>query len=225
MRNEARWGYLLTLPFSLNLLVFFAFPFFFSFYLTFTRWDMFNAPEWIGGRNWSQLLQDAAFWLSLRNILLFAAIFVPLQTILALVLAYFLNQSIRGKSFYRMLYFLPVVTPWLAGGTMWGWLLNKTYGLVNYLLTSVSLSPVDWLDSKQWWLPITSVALVNVWKGVGSSMVILLAAIQGCRRIFMKRLPWKGRTGGRCSGGLYSPCVADDFPGSGVIDDFGLSSL
>ncbi|WNQ09897.1 sugar ABC transporter permease [Paenibacillus aurantius] len=179
MRNEARWGYLLTLPFSLNLLVFFAFPFFFSLYLTFTQWDMFNAPDWIGGRNWSRLIQDASFWYSLRNILLFAAIFVPLQTILALVLAYFLNQSIRGKSFYRMLYFLPVVTPWLAGGTMWGWLLNKTYGMVNYMLTSLSLPPVDWLDSKQWWLPITSVALVNVWKGVGSSMVILLAAIQG----------------------------------------------
>lgn len=179
MRREARWGYILTLPFTVHLLVFFAFPFFFSLYLTFTQWDMFNAPAWIGGKNWVRLLDDRSFWSSLRNILLFALIFVPLQTILALVLAFFLNQSIRAKSFYRVIYFLPVVTPWLAGGTMWGWMMNKTYGLANYLLGLMSLPPVDWLDSKHWVLPITSVALVNVWKGVGSSMIILLAAIQG----------------------------------------------
>lgn len=182
MRKESRWGYILTLPFSIHLLVFFAFPFFFSFYLTFTQWDMFNSPVWIGAKNWIRLLDDKSFWYSLRNIMLFAVIFVPLQTIIALVLAFFLNQAIRAKSLYRVIYFLPVVTPWLAGGTMWAWMMNKTYGLANYILGLVSISPVDWLDSKHWVLPIMSVALVNVWKGIGTSMVILLAAIQGVSR-------------------------------------------
>ncbi|MBP1994514.1 carbohydrate ABC transporter permease [Paenibacillus eucommiae] len=179
MRKEARWGYILTLPFSIQLLVFFAFPFFFSLYLTFTQWDMFNLPVWIGASNWIRLLDDKSFWYSLRNVLMFAVIFVPLQTIMALVLAFSLNQAIRAKSLYRVIYFLPVVTPWLAGGTMWVWMMNKTYGLANYLLGIMSISPVNWLDSKHWAIPIMSVALVNVWKGVGSSMVILLAAIQG----------------------------------------------
>jgi multiple sugar transport system permease protein len=140
---------------------------------------MFNSPQWIGVKNWINLIHDESFWYSLRNISLFTVIFVPLQTIFALVLAFFLNQSIGAKSFYRIIFFLPVVTPWLAGGTMWGWVLNKTYGMANYILGILSISPVNWLDSKHWWLPIFSVALVNVWKGVGSSMVILLAAIQG----------------------------------------------
>jgi multiple sugar transport system permease protein len=140
---------------------------------------MFNPPDWIGLRNWSTMLGDKAFWYSIRNIIWFAVVFVPLQTLFALVLAFLLNQSIRGKSIYRLFYFLPVVTPWLAGGTMWNWMMNETYGILNYLLASIDLPSVSWLNSDQWWVPITSVALVNVWKGVGSSMVILLAAIQG----------------------------------------------
>ncbi|MCU6710831.1 sugar ABC transporter permease [Paenibacillus sp. J5C_2022] len=179
LRKEARWGYILTLPFSIQLLVFFAFPFFFSLYLTFTQWDMFNAPVWTGLSNWNRLLEDRTFWHSMKNILLFTVVFVPLQTILALVLAFFLNQAIRAKSLYRIVFFLPVVTPWLAGGTMWGWLMNKTYGLANYIMEAMSFPAVNWLDSGNWVVPITSVAMVNVWKGVGTSMVILLAAIQG----------------------------------------------
>lgn len=179
MDKQNRWGYILTLPFVIHFLVFFAFPFLFSFYLTFSQWDMFNPPAWIGMSNWSRLVHDKAFWYSVRNILVFAAVFVPLQTLIALVLAFLLNQSIRAKAFYRVIFFLPVVTPWLAGGTMWRWIMNKTYGLLNYGLGLFDVAPVNWLDSKYWWLPIGSIALVNVWKGIGTSMVILLAGIQG----------------------------------------------
>ncbi|MBP1995373.1 carbohydrate ABC transporter permease [Paenibacillus eucommiae] len=179
MNKQGHWGYILTLPFTIHFFVFFAFPFVFSFYLTFTQWDMFNAPNWIGMKNWTILWNNEAFWFSIRNILFFTVLFVPLQTIIALVLAYFLNQSIRAKSFYRLLFFLPVVTPWLAGGMMWSWMMNKTYGLFNYVLSIMDIAPIDWLDSSHWSVPIASIALVNVWKGIGSSMIILLAALQG----------------------------------------------
>jgi len=194
LQKQNRWGYILTLPFTIHFIVFFAFPFIFSFYLTFTKWDMFNAPDWIGMDNWTKLLTDKPFWYAIRNAALFAAVFVPLQTIFALILAFFLNQAIRAKSFYRVIYFLPVVTPWLAGGTMWRWMMNNTYGLANYMLSLFDIPPVDWLDSKYWWLPITSVALVNVWKGVGSSMIILLAGIQSVSKELYEAAALDGAT-------------------------------
>ncbi|MFD0712637.1 carbohydrate ABC transporter permease [Paenibacillus sp. GCM10027626] len=194
MHKQNHWGYILTLPFIVNFLVFFAFPFIFSLYLTFTKWDMFNAPDWIGMKNWSKLINDKPFWYSIRNSALFAAVFVPLQTLFALVLAFFLNQAIRAKAFYRVIFFLPVVTPWLAGGTMWKWMMNKTYGLLNYFLDMFHIPPIDWLDSSHWWLPVTSVAMVNVWKGVGSSMIILLAGIQAVSKELYEAASLDGAT-------------------------------
>ncbi|CAG7652744.1 carbohydrate ABC transporter permease [Paenibacillus allorhizosphaerae] len=115
MRKQGWWGFAFTLPFVLQLLVFFLFPFVFSFYLTFAKWDLFNPPQWIGLRNWNQFLHQKVFWLSLRNVGYFAILFVPLQTFVALVLAYLLNLQIRGKSLFRMVFFLPVITPGWQG--------------------------------------------------------------------------------------------------------------
>ncbi|GAA3408048.1 carbohydrate ABC transporter permease [Paenibacillus hodogayensis] len=178
MHKYNHWGYILTSPFVLGFLLFSAFPFLYSLYLTFTDWDMFNPPRWIGAANWIQVVQEAPFWYSLRNIVYFALLFVPLQTFFALIAAYVLNQSIRAKGLYRVLYFLPVVTPWIAGGLLWKWLLDSNFGLLNLIAGYVGFGPYKFLDNPHWWVVIASIAVANVWKGVGSSMVILLAGMQ-----------------------------------------------
>jgi len=178
MHKQGHWGYLFTLPFTINILVFVAFPVVFSAYVSFVKWDLFNPPEWVGLLNWQQLFEQKVFWISVRNVFYFALVFVPLQTIAALIIAHLLNQAIRGQTLLRLFYFLPVVTPWIAGGVLWAWLFNTKYGLMNWLLETINLPTVKWLDSKHWWVVIGSVALVNVWKGVGSSMILLLAGMQ-----------------------------------------------
>lgn len=109
----------------------------------------------------------------------FALIFVPLQTIFALIIAYFLNQKIRYKSFFRVLYFLPVVTPWVAGAIIWKFIYQYNGGLLNYFLSVFGVEPIKWLDSELWWVAIGSIAIMNVWKGMGQSMVMFLSAMQG----------------------------------------------
>ncbi|MFD2115563.1 carbohydrate ABC transporter permease [Paenibacillus yanchengensis] len=178
MHKQGYWGYIFTLPFILNILVFVLFPFIFSGYISFTQWDLFNAPEWVGLDNWINVLKKEEFWISMRNVFVFALIFVPIQTLSAFLIAFLLNQAIRGKSLFRLFYFLPVVTPWLAGGVVWSWMFNYQYGVINWVLEFIGFDPVRWLDNKNWIIVITTIALVNVWKGVGQSMIILLAGMQ-----------------------------------------------
>ncbi|MFK7694856.1 carbohydrate ABC transporter permease [Paenibacillus sp. HJGM_3] len=195
MRKQGWWGFAFTLPFVLQLLIFFLFPFVFSFYLTFTKWDLFNAPQWIGTRNWSQFLHNKAFWLSLRNVGYFSVLFVPLQTLAALVLAYLLNQQIVGKSLFRMVYFLPVITPWVAGGMIWLWIYNFNYGILNWFIGLFGLEPVEWVRSGHWWLVIGSIAIVNVWKGAGYSMILILAGMQNISKEMMEAARIDGASG------------------------------
>jgi multiple sugar transport system permease protein len=155
---------------------------------------MFNAPQWVGLQNWKSLFQEKQMLYAFRNIFYFALIFVPLQTIIALILAHLLNQSIRFKGFFRVMFFLPVITPWIAAGMVWGWILNTHFGVVNLLLGYISLGPYKFIENPNWWVVIGSVAIANVWKGVGSSMVLLLAGMQNISKDMYEAADLDGAT-------------------------------
>jgi len=208
MHKQGHWGYIFTLPFVINVVVFVLFPIVFSAYISFTQWDLFNAPKWVGADNWIRTLKQEQFWVSVRNVLYFAAIFVPLQTLIAFVAAYLLNLSIRGKTFFRLLYFMPVVTPWIAGGLIWVWLYNYQYGLINWGLEAIGIAPVKWLDSQHWWVVIGSVAITNVWKGVGSSMIMLLAGMQNVPKEMLEASQIDGATGWKQLTRIVFPMVS-----------------
>ena len=179
MERDRKWGVLFVMPFVIGAVVFFIFPIIFSAYISFTKWDLVNPPVWIGLKNWVNAVKNPVLWTSFRNVFYFALIFVPLQTIFALIIAYFLNQKIRYKSFFRVLYFLPVVTPWVAGAIIWKFIYQYNGGLLNYFLSVFGVEPIKWLDSELWWVAIGSIAIMNVWKGMGQSMVMFLSAMQG----------------------------------------------
>ncbi|MCC3374445.1 carbohydrate ABC transporter permease [Cohnella sp. REN36] len=208
MRKQGLWGFAFTLPFVLQLLIFFLFPFVFSLYLTFAKWDLFNPTQWIGLRNWDQLLHQKVFWLSLRNVGFFAVLFVPLQTMAALFLAYLLNQQLRGKSLFRLVFFLPVITPWVAGGMIWLWIYNHEYGLLNWILQSIGIQPVDWIRSGNWWLVIGSIAVVNIWKGAGYSMVLILAGMQNISKEMLEAARMDGANGWTLFSKITVPIVS-----------------
>lgn len=178
MKKNNFWGLFFVSPFILGILVFFVFPVLFSGYISFTKWDMFNPPKFVGLKNWIDALKDPVTWISFRNVFYFALIFVPLQTVFALIVAHFLNQKIRLKGFFRACYFLPNVTPWVAGAIVWKFLYGYEYGLLNYILRIFGFKGSHWYDSGYWWIAIGSLAIMNVWKGMGQTMVILLAGMQ-----------------------------------------------
>jgi len=195
MHKQGYWGYIFTLPFLINILVFIVFPVGFSAYISFTRWDLFNPPEWVGLRNWIRVIEGREFWIGMRNVSVFALIFVPVQTLLAFGVAFLLNQAIRGKALWRLFYFLPVITPWLAGGVVWYWMFNYQYGVINWLLGSIGINPIKWVDSPNWLIVVSSIAMVNVWKGLGQSMIILLAGMQNVPKEVLESSRIDGATG------------------------------
>ena len=125
------------------------------------------------------MLQDADFRTSVFNTAYFTAASVPLTMMVGLGLALLLNQSLRGRWFLRTMYFLPVVTPFVVVAIIWKWLYNGDFGLFNYYLLKSHLidQPLLWLSDKN--LAMPAVILMSVWSGVGFSMVIYLAGLQG----------------------------------------------
>ncbi len=176
-RGEALTGILMASPWILGFLIFIVGPMIISLYLSFTRWDLFTAPRWIGLRNYDQLIfRDAKFLLSLKVTTIYAFVSVPLQVSLGLVLATMLNQKIRLLGFFRTVYYLPSVIGGIAVAVMFRWIFGTQFGLINSMLATIGIQGPSWLGDPD--LVLVSFVLMSMW-GAGASMLIYLGALQG----------------------------------------------
>ena len=142
-------------------------------------WDLATPAQWVGLDNYLDLPGDKKFLKALINTLLFSAIYVPTTVALSLLVAVLLNRQLVGKSLFRLLFFLPVVSSPTAVGLVWSWIYSKDQGLLNAMLEAIGLQPVYWLGSK---MALYSVVVVNVWGAVGEGMIIFLAGLQAIPR-------------------------------------------
>lgn len=137
--------------------------------------------EWfsfdLGGMRYYVLASDPTFLRSVLNVILFAVIVIPLQMGLGLVLALLVNQQLRGRNFFRTVYFSPVVTSMVVISIVWTFLYDKDNGLVNQFLQVFGLPNINWLGDPLTALP--AIIIMSVWQGVGFQMVLFLAGLQG----------------------------------------------
>lgn len=169
---------LFLLPAVVVLGTFNFYPALYSLYLSLFKWNGLTPQrEYVGLGNYAQLLQSGEFWNSLKVTGVYAGGMTLLALALGLLVAFLLNRPIRGQAFYRVLYFLPVVTPTVASGVVWRYLFDPTQGVINRGLAEVGLHGPAWLNDPSW--ALFSVILVGVWKRVGFNMVVYLAALQG----------------------------------------------
>jgi len=178
-QREAILGYLYITPWVLGFLIFTLGPMLASLYLSLTSYRMVKAPTFVGLQNYGKLFVDPLTWKSLGNTLYYAAIFVPLNIVGSLFCAVLLNQNIKGKTFFRSVYFLPSVTPVVATALLWIWIFQPQVGLLNYLLSFLGVSPgPGWLGSPAWSKP--ALIIISLWGAVGGgTMLIFLAGLQG----------------------------------------------
>lgn len=170
-------GYLFISPWLIGLLLLYLGPMLLSFYMSMTDWDLFTSPKFIGLDNYRKMFQDALFWKSLVNTLVYVGGRVPLVLVVALFVAILLNQKIPGRNFLRTAYYLPVVTPQVAMFLLWVWMFEPNVGIINYVLGWFGVSPgPQWLGHPFWAKP--ALIIVSTW-GIGSIMVIFLAGLQG----------------------------------------------
>jgi multiple sugar transport system permease protein len=156
--------------------VFVFFPLLYAAYISVHEWSLIDTPMFTGVRNYQRLVQDAQFWHSLRNTVIFSLATVPTSLFLGLMVAIGLNRQLATRTLLRSLYFLPVVVSSVATAVISAWLFNDNYGVVNELLKRVGLTPVAWLSTPQWALP--SIILTTLWTRIGFCMVVYLAALQ-----------------------------------------------
>jgi multiple sugar transport system permease protein len=128
--------------------------------ISFLKWDLLTPPSWVGFDNFTRLLTDSLFQKSLANTVAFSVAYVPAVIVLSLMVALLLNRRIHGVSFFRVIYFLPVVSSAVAVGLVWTWIYARDTGLLNLTLASFGIPPVNWLGAQT---ALISVVIVNVW--------------------------------------------------------------
>jgi len=169
-------GWLFISPWLLGFALLVAYPFAYSFYLSFCRYDVLSPPVWVGLRNYRNLLaHDPLFWKSLYNTFYYAVFSVPLGIAAGVALALLLSADIRGLSVYRTIFYLPSIVPMVASSILWIWLLNPQMGLINTVLRLAGMEGPAWLGSTAWSKP--SLILMSIW-ACGGSMIIYLAGIK-----------------------------------------------
>lgn len=148
-----------------------------SFGISFTSWNIFSPPRWIGLENYRSLLQSPVFWEVARNTVVFALVFVPLVMGLGLALAVLVNQKLRGSTFFRGVFFMPYITSIVAVALAWKWILSTRFGLLNNALIDYLgvRSPPSWLGDPSY--ALFAVAFVLAWQSAGFQMLLFLAGL------------------------------------------------
>lgn len=174
--NKRAWPYLFILPWIIGFLVFTLGPLVLSFVMSFFDWSITGTPKFRGLGNYIEMFTtDDQVLKSLSISLKYAAIFVPLNMIIALVLAMLISQPVKGAKFFRTIFYIPAVISGVAVSIIFGWLLNGNYGVINYLLSLLGIDGPQWLVDPKW--AIVAVIFASAF-GVGSMMLIFYTDIK-----------------------------------------------
>lgn len=178
-RPERIWGRIFIAPPVVGFALFALAPLLFSLYASFTHWNGLSAPLFSGLTNFRTMAGDAQFWQSLWNTV-FLMLGIPIGLAISLALAIALNRRIPGRGAFRVVYYLPGVSSVAAISILWQWALNGDFGLVNQLLGMIGIEGPNWLAEKAWVKP--ALIIMGVWKGIGFSTLLYLAALQSVPR-------------------------------------------
>lgn len=176
-RQDKYAPYFFISPFYILFIIFFLFPTLFALVLGFLRWNSMGTPEWFGLRNYERLFSDPIFWQSVGNTIFYAAFSLFVIVPLALLEAMALNsKKLRFRTFWRAVYFAPIVTSAVAISLVFRMFYNAQYGLLNNIIIALGGMPVDWLGNQS----VTKFAVMGVvvWRWTGLLAVYFLAGLQ-----------------------------------------------
>lgn len=169
-------AYLFLAPSAIPLLAFVVVPMFRAAWASLHTWNLISPMEWAGFSNYQDLFTDHDTLVVFGHTMYYVIGTLPLTFIGGLALALGLNRAFRGRNLLRGVYFLPVVTSWIAVAIVWRWLLNPSVGIVNSVLANLGIDGPGWWTDPAWSMP--SIILASAWKDLGYVMVLLLAGLQ-----------------------------------------------
>lgn len=174
--REAISGYLFLLPYLAVVGLFTVYPILHGLYISLFDYKITGDSSFVGLANYQRMLHDEMFWRSLWNTARFVLMNAPSTVVLGLALALLVDAPIRGKQFFRVIFFAPHVLSISVVATLWVWILQPQYGILNKLLVGVGLQPPQWLSDPLWAMP--SVVVTTLWWTVGFNLIVFLAGLQ-----------------------------------------------
>jgi len=175
-RTEHRWALAFVAAPILGFLLFTLYPICFAVYASLTSWNGLGPMTFVGFDNYVALFGDEYFRISMYNTF-FYMIGIPIGLALSLLLALALNRKIPGRTAFRTIYYVPVISSLAAIAIVWQFAYNGDFGLINQVLAWFGIEGPDWLQNTATVKP--AIIIMAIWKGLGYSMLLYLAAIQG----------------------------------------------
>lgn len=170
-------------PSLIGLVVFSFLPIIISILISLTNWnglDKLNMQTlsecFVGIENYRTILGGSEFWKVLGHTLYYIVLYIPLVLVTSLLIATILNQNMKGILLFRVLYYIPVLTSWVAASLIWKWVLSPQYGVINQLLAFLGVTGPNWLTDKVWAMP--AIVLASVWKDMGFYGLFLLSGLK-----------------------------------------------
>lgn len=175
-RNDNLAGWLFVSPWLVGFAFLMLGPMLFSLAISFTEWNMTGRPKWIGPDNYIRMFtSDPFYYQALTVTFKYVAVLVPLQVVLAILLALLLNRATVGIRFFRAVFYMPSLIQGVTLALIWAWMFNDDFGPVNYILQRLGLPRVHWLTDPD--VALYALVIVALW-GVGSPMVLYLSALR-----------------------------------------------
>ena len=175
-KREARNFYLYTAPWLAGFLVLTLYPILYSFYLMFTNTDLTGTGQFIGFENLRYAFtDDTLFGKAFYNTIRYVVMFIPSSIILAFFIALLLSKRIKGLGFFRTAFYIPYITSGVAVTILWGWIFQKDFGIINYLLSLIGVQGPNWLGDKK--VAMFAIVILSLWT-IGNNIIIMLAGIQ-----------------------------------------------
>lgn len=189
-RKETLWGWIFIAPTMIGLLVLNIIPIFQTIFQSFFKTGDFGKGNvFVGLGNYKKVFGDTEVWQALWNTIKYSVIEVPISIVIALFLAVLLNKKLKGRSFFRTVFFLPMVAAPAAVAMVWKWLFNSNFGLIN----NIFHIKVNWVSDPK--IAIYSIAIIGIWSVLGYNMVLILAGLQEVPKDYYEAASLDGANG------------------------------
>lgn len=201
--NEFLWGWAFIAPTIIGLVILNIIPIFQTIYQSFFRTGDFGQGNiFVGFDQYIRLFQDREVWQALWNTFRYVLVEVPISIAISLILAVLLNRKMLGRSFYRTIFFLPMIVAPAAVAMVWRWIFNANFGLLNNLLGL----DVNWISDPN--IAIYSIAVIGIWSIIGYNMVLFLAGLQEVPKDFYEAAEIDGASGIRQFFSITIPLIS-----------------
>ena len=174
--SDLKDGILFCLPFMIVFALFLLFPMLFGLFIGFFDWDILSTRTWTGFGNYVKLFKDVTFYSSLGHTLVFVLVSTPLLLVTGFLMALLVTSRSPLKGAAENLFFLPYILSITVIGTLWAWLLQKNYGIVNQFIKLFGGEPIGWLTDTKY--AMTSIIATTVWWTAGFNMILFSAGIK-----------------------------------------------